>query len=455
MEQNNNISLLKKYECKSLSQVVGNQDGINLIKNWLTNYYTSKKFLLDNGLLKKSSKGRKKKMTGLSEKDEYLRNLKGNLLVIGGHGTGKTMIINLILKELGYDIYYFSNFINKDKINTNRMYDKHNKSALVIDELESIIILNDKKSVSTLITENNYKRTIPIIVITNNSHYKQVNETEKHSDSVRIFSPFTNKIYPWLNKICIREGIRFEYGLMDMFIKHCKNDMRKILIELDNLKILLKNKMIKRDDFEYFIKVIDEKNMDVMLFKDAGEMMTQNTNINKCLSLYDSEKILIPLMIQQNYYEFIRDEKFPLILNIFSISDIIDTYINNGQNYHFHLIRGIMTTAIPSYLINKHKKDNINFKKLNFAYPDKKIKKKKDKDEDEDEGLDFAIDLNRTSVKKMNSKNTKTTNEEISKNSGTNNKSIDEFIYMGDIINGNPNLNIRHSNNILKVSKIK
>ena len=55
--------------------------------------------------------------------------------------------------------------------------------------------------------------------------------------------------------------------------------------------------------------------------------------------------------------------------------------------------------------------------------------------------LVFAADLNRTSVKKMNKKNINKTNETILKNSQKNirNKSIDEFIYMGEIINVSKN----------------
>ena len=55
----------------------------------------------------------------------------------------------------------------------------------------------------------------------------------------------------------------------------------------------------------------------------------------------------------------------------------------------------------------------------------------------------------------MNSKNTKKINEEINKSSKSRNKSIDEFIYMGDIINANPDLDIDFSDEILKINKIK
>jgi hypothetical protein len=77
----------------------------------------------------------------------------------------------------------------------------------------------------------------------------------------------------------------------------------------------------------------------------------------------------------------------------------------------------------------------------------------------------FAADLNRTSVKKMNKKNINKTNETITKNSSKNirNKSIDEFIYMGEIMNGK-NLELVNNLNVnetipnkknTKITKIK
>jgi hypothetical protein len=478
-------SLLKKYECDKLSEVVGNKRGIKLIKDWLNNYHASKVFLAKHGLLKKSTKGRKRKMDGLTDHENCLRTQKGNLLIMGGHGTGKTMTINLILKEMGYHSYYFSSLENKNKINMKRLLQPDKKCVLVIDELESIIVLNDKKSVSSLIVENNYMRTMPIIVLTNNQHNKQLNETKKHSDEIKIYSPYPNEIYGWISKICIKERIKFDYGALNDFLTHCKNDLRKILIELNNLKILFKDKIIKKSDIDNFRHVIDKKNMDVMLYKDTEEILTGGkTDIDKCLGLYESEKILIPLMIHENYHKFIKQEKYSKILDILSMGDIIDNYIHSGQNWDLSTTRAMISTVVPSHLINKYQNTSNKCKKLDYANPNEyKLNKNSEdadadaagagdgggdgdgdgdnkksntnNDADDEDKLVFATDLNRTSVKKMNSKNTKITNKEINKHSKSRNKSVDEFLYLGDIIKGNPSLNIEFSSNILKINRIK
>ena len=94
----------------------------------------------------------------------------------------------------------------------------------------------------------------------------------------------------------------------------------------------------------------------------------------------------------------------------------LENYIYGEQNWDLIELHGLISCCIPSYLINK----NSNGKKKGT--------------------LIFAADLNRTSVKKMNKKNIIKTNNSLNKNSVNSiqlirNKSIDEFIYMGEIIN--------------------
>jgi hypothetical protein len=142
-------------------------------------------------------------------------------------------------------------------------------------------------------------------------------------------------------------------------------------------------------------------------------------------------------MIHENYYKFIIPKEYSNILNNLSLGDILENYIYGEQNWDLLEIHGYISCAIPSYLINK----NSNNKK---SVP-----------------LIFAADLNRTSVKKMNKKNIGKTNETLIKNNKKNirNKSIEEFIYMGEIMNKvNENSKKENSNyisNIIKINKLK
>ena len=41
---------------------------------------------------------------------------------------------------------------------------------------------------------------MPIIIITNNQHNKQLNETKKYSNEVKVYPPYQNEINKWLTK---------------------------------------------------------------------------------------------------------------------------------------------------------------------------------------------------------------------------------------------------------------
>ena len=452
MNKKIDIFIQQKYKPTKLNQIIGNGTSIEYIEKWLNTYDEVKAFLKDNGLLKKSSKGRKKKLVNMSDLNlEYSRR-KGNLLITGSHGSGKSTIINIILKDGKYDIVNLNMLDHKIKVDidlisklANRS-DSNKKLVLLIDELESVITLNDKNAVFEIIKDNNFNRWMPIIIITNNQHNKQLNETKKYSNEVKIYSPFQNEIVKWINNICKNEKILLEYDLIPKFIEYCQNDMRKMLIQLDELKVNYSNSKINMGILENFMDIMKKKDQDFDLYKSTEEMLIDYKDIDTCLELYDTEKVLMPLMIHENYYKFIRKDKYHMVLDNLSKGDILENYIYGEQNWDLLEIHGLISCIMPSYYINKYS----NGKKTVFSQ--KMLNGKMTKVSD----LVFAADLNRTSVKKMNKKNINKTNESIVKNSCKNirNKSIDEFIYMGEIMNGEKLESIKNKENLDEGGKI-
>jgi replication factor C subunit 1 len=434
MNKKPDVFIQQKYRPTKLNQIIGNSKSIEYIDDWLNNYETVKDFLKNNGLLKKSSKGRKKKLVNMSDTEIEYSKRKGNLLITGPHGSGKSTIINIILREGKYDIVNLNMLDPKIKVDVDLISklasrsENNKKIVLLIDELESVITLNDKNAVFEIIKDNNFNRWMPIIIITNNQHNKQLNETKKYSNEVKIYCPFQNEIIKWIQNICKNEKITLEYDLIPKFIEYCQNDMRKMLIQLDELKVNYQNSKITMSTLENFMDIMKKKDQDFDLYKSTEEMLIDYRDIDTCLELYDTEKVLMPLMIHENYHKFIKKEEYGRVLDNLSKGDILENYIYGEQNWDLLEIHGLISCVIPSYYINKYS----NGKKTVFSQ--KMVNGKLSKESD----LVFAADLNRTSVKKMNKKNINKTNETITKNSRKNirNKSIDEFIYMAEIMNG-------------------
>ena len=435
-----------KYKPIILTDIIGNKEQINYIKDWLETYDNAKDFLKTNGLLKKSSKGRKKKLINISNEEIEYSLRKGNLLVSGSHGCGKSLMISIILNEYNYEIINLNMLDLKDKIDgelmskfeMNYKTEGEKKPILLIDELESVITLNDKNGVFNIIKENNYKRWMPIIIITNNQHNKQLSEAKKISNEIKIYSPSQREIVKWVTYICVNENILMNQIVINRFVEHCQNDMRKILIQLDELKINFGSNQITLELLNSFTDIMKDKDLDFDLYKATNKILTHYKGIDSCLDLYETEKVLLPIMIFENYHKFIKKDSYSKILNNLSIGDILENYIYGEQNWDLLELHGIISCSIPSYLINKYSNG------IKYAVK-----------------LEFAADLNRTSVKKMNKKNITKTNNSLNKNYYKNirNKSIDEFIYMGEIMNKINEENKPSSNqnylNIIKINKLK
>jgi len=411
-----------KYKPKTITDFVGNIKQIQSICSWLRNYDIATETLKKYSLLRKPTKGRKKKVTGLSLKEENICSKQGNLVVTGSHGCGKTTIVNLILKDLNYEVININTLDNKIELNNNllsklsvinqqRKFTEDGKPlVLLIDEFESIITTFEKSSILNIIKENNYYRWIPIIIIGNNQHNKQLNDIKKFADEVKIYPPYQNELLKWVYLICKQEHINIDYNAIPKFIENCQNDIRRILIHLDELLINYgNNKKISIFQLDNFDNTMKTKDQDFDLFKCTEKLLTDYKDIETCIYFYEMDKVLVPLMIHEHYHRYLPQNRYKIIDN-FSKSDIIENYIYGEQNWDLIEIHSILCSAYPSYYINKYGSRQKGNK------------------------LFFPEDLHRTSVKMMNKKNITKTNDINKKlNIITRNKTMSEFIYMNDL----------------------
>ena len=433
----------EKYKPKNITNIIGNKDNIEDIKKWILTYDDVTKSLIKNGLLKKSTKGRKKKMNEASETDIEYSKRKGNLLIMGNHGCGKSLTIDLICKSIGYDIIslnkYDTNLINTNFIikitKKNLLYDDcdQNKKIILIDELESLITRNEKKEILNIIKDNNYNRLVPIIIISNGHHRGQLTDIKKNVNMINIteLSPYDMK--KWIDMVCKNENINICNNLYDNIIDHCQKDMRKILYHLNMIKNTYKNEVIDIEKLNNFEKTIKKKDFTNDLFKNTKKLLLNYNDISTCIELFQLQKVHIPLMIHENYFKCVKKINYIDIIDNFSFGDILENYIYGEQNWDLMEIYGLISCVIPSYYINKYN-NGVKYVELIFASDlnktttkskKNKIIKKKNNTETTNKSFDDDPDFEKD--KNENHKKCEIDNNYL-------NKSIEELIYIKDIL---------------------
>lgn len=367
---------VNKYRANSLNDIVGNKSQIEKIKNWLINI------------------------------DSY----KSRAIIISGvHGIGKSLTITLLLKELNYlcRIIYpneikdhrifddFNDYYNHDNSIYSKISFSDNKNknlVLIFEETENITLTSEKKYIMDIFKENNKQKSFPLIFISNNQHSKLLNDLKKNCEDIKFECPSINELYELINRICKNENMKIKNNeTINELITFAQYDIRRLINLLQELSYHYS--YIDENALNKFIYNSREKNIDTGLFDATNKILNNYLDYDTIIKLYEFEKVLLPLMIHENYIRKIlhksTDSWADTLYNMVKISDSIsrgdniETSIYTDQNWYLQNIHGFYTCINTSYWINK------NNKKYKI----------------ENENIKFSSDLNKTSLKNINRKN--------------------------------------------------
>jgi replication factor C subunit 1 len=375
MDKQNGSLWMNKYKPRMTSEIVGNSFAIKKLKTWITNYRKGK--------------------------------TQNSAIVSGFHGIGKSTAVELVLKEAGfYPQILYPNDVKSHKLMeeitqftnyTNSIYNKmckkiDRKFILIIDEAESITLTSEKNYLMNLHKVNNKYKFFPIIFICNTQHSKMITEIRKTSCEIKFFHPTHIEIKSLIKKIFQEENIEIsKRKVLDLIIDFAQYDIRRLMNILQELSYVYKDKTISTSDIRSFINTSKRKNTDIGLFDATSLILNEYTDLDNILMLYETEKVLLPLMIHENYYKNVinnfdsLEKIIPRIKEIsesISFGDNIETSIYTDQNWFLQNIHGFYTCVNTSFNINSHKQKTNNEISINFS-----------------------SDLNKTSLKNINRKN--------------------------------------------------
>lgn len=474
---------IEKYKPKTKKELFGNYKAINTIEQWLKDFKIYKnKILKKNKEIKKNNhdninknklntdKKQKKNIIIKSSTKKKSNNHEfiSSLIVVGNHGIGKTVAVDIIIKECGYNkrTIKFDNIKNTDNINTivesfsngdnilNLMNGNiiSDNICIVIDEIESITSTTEKKVIKNFMKENNTNCYFPIIFISNNQHNKLKTIIKESCKEIRFFQPYKSDMEKILLKIIINEKMKISKRIVvDKILEHSQSDIRRLIYTLQDLYYSYGTTPIDENKINNYCKNSKIKDVDVNLTDATRKLLYTYKGIDDSLLLYETEKVLLPLMIHMNYCSHLtkntnsKKNIFNSFMNIaesISIGDVVENDIYGNQNWSMQEIHGFHSCVATSYHINDYKIKN------NTTYTP----------------ISFTSDINKTSIKKINKKNIFKTDKCFK------NKTIYDYIFINKIIKElilnnkieecvklliKYNIKLEYIESLLKIDKIK
>ena len=331
------------------------------------------------------------------EENKNNLHFKRGVYLYGKPGTGKSVFVTNVLKDLNYDIVKYDACDNRntsviEDMAKNNMSDKNimsvfnknvKKIAIIMDEIDGMNN-GDKGGINTLIklirTKKTKKQKLeevimnPIICIGNYKVDKKIKELMKVCNVIEINTPTDNQISEIINKIMPKNTLEINARILDFV----QGDLRKI----NNIYDIYKNKP------EIFTKELFDNIFQIKYYNDDSKKITNNL-INNYYNLNDHTNIMnepdrtsVGLLWHENIIDLIdkldKTESIPFYikqLDNICFSDYIDRITFQKQIWQFNEMSSLIKTMKNNKLYHdtfpncsKNYKNEIRFTKVLTKY---------------------------------------------------------------------------------------
>ena len=211
--------------------------------------------------------------------------------------------------------------------------------------------------------------------------------------------------------------------VINSIIKWAQYDVRRLIFTLQDIYLTYKYQEITQEKLKSYFSYSQKKDIEIGLYDATRDILNNYKSISHCMELYETEKVLLPLMIYENYHRTIfaknntEKNKNNLLLKQLNVSrkicdsiskgDVIETNIYTDQNWMNQSIHGFYTICDCSYTINNILPNETPLGTYN---------------------LEFSADLNKTSLKNINKKQISHLQPIIP------NKNLNDILYINKLI---------------------
>lgn len=314
------IPFVNKYNPKTTKDIVGQDDVVRRLKEFIAN---------------------------------FLKEKKNSALVYGPSGVGKTSSVYAISNELGYEVIEVnaSDFRNAGQINQkvgNAIKQKSLFAAgkiILVDEIDGLSGNEDRggiQAIAKLIQDSAY----PIILTATNPFDNKFSTLRSKSNLIEFKQLDYLSIFRILKIICELEKIKYEEESIKMVARNAGGDARAAV---NDLQTLAQDK-----------KAISKEGVDELSGRDrkdnimaALNKIFKTTDVNIAISAFDNvEEDLNEqlLWIDENLpKEYAKPEELAKAYDMLSKADVFNRRIRRWQHYRFLVyINALITAGIAS-----------------------------------------------------------------------------------------------------------
>ncbi|TGZ37704.1 Uncharacterized protein DBV15_02952 [Temnothorax longispinosus] len=349
--------LVEKYKPKTLKQIIGQQGDKSCAHNlyvWLRDWH------------KNRQDPKYKDGTG---KQTHGQSFKAALLS-GPPGVGKTTTVQIVCKELGYDLVEFNASDTRNKtllkeavsglLSNTTMKDYvigtkqkiTNKHVLLMDEVDGMAGNEDRGGLQELVSLIKCTE-VPIICICNDRFNTKVKTISTHSYELKYQKLRVEQIRSSMKSLCFKENIKISTEDLDRLIESTNYDIRQVINHLEFLGSQMSH--VEKTDKKHSNKNVKLGIFDVTKIAFNAEQQ-KSMSLNDKIGLYFHDYNGAALFIQENYSGVRicqasprqRLERIAHAADSISQGDLVDKVIRGNMMWSLLPMHACFSFVIPA-----------------------------------------------------------------------------------------------------------